>query len=171
MSGIKLAAAAALVACLSAGSAMAQLSAANPRAPIDMSADESQVSVDSCKTVFRGQAEALQDDRRLRAHTITAFAAKSAKGCGDATRLEADGDVYYVTPEQVVRGDHAVYSISSGSIVVTGNVIVLQGKSVARGERLTINVATKEVLMEGPHGRGAPGRVRAVVYPDATAQK
>jgi lipopolysaccharide export system protein LptA len=31
-------------------------------------------------------------------------------GCGDVDHVEADGDVYFVTPEQTVRGDHAVYT-------------------------------------------------------------
>jgi lipopolysaccharide export system protein LptA len=171
MSGFKLAAAALLAASLTGGAALAQISTSNPNAPIDVSADESEVSTDSCKTIFRGDAEALQDKTRLRAHSITAYAAKTAKGCGDATRLEADGDVYYVTPDQVVRGDHAVYSTAARTIVVTGNVIVVQGKNVARGERLTVQIATGAATMEGPKGRGTPGRVRAVVFPDQSQKQ
>ena len=85
--------------------------------------------------------------------------------CGATERIEAEGDVFYVTPEQVARGDHAVYSASLGVIVLTGNVIVVQGKNVIHGDRLTIKVATREAQMESDaKGRGVPGRVRAVLY-------
>jgi lipopolysaccharide export system protein LptA len=175
MSGKTLAAALVLTASLAmgglGGGALAQVSTSNPNAPIDISADEAEVVKDSCKTVWRGDAEALQDKTRLRARSITAFAAKKGDSCGDTTRLEADGDVYYVSPEQVVHGDHAVYNQSAGTVVVTGSVIVVQGKNVARGERLTIQVRTQAVTLEGPKGRGTPGRVRAVVFPDTTPQQ
>ena len=170
MSGMKLAAAAALAASLMAGGAWAQMSATNPKAPIDVTADGAEVLKDECKSTWKGDAEALQNDARLRAHTITGFFFKKADGCGDMTRLEADGDVYYVTPQQTVRGDHAVYTAGSGTIVVTGNVVVVQGKNVARGDRLTYQVSSGAMQLDGPKGRGAGGRVRAVIFPDS-AQK
>jgi lipopolysaccharide export system protein LptA len=156
---------------LLAGGALAQVSTTNPKAPIDITADQAQVVKAECKSVWAGDAEALQSESRLRAKSITAYAAKKGDSCGDTNRLEADGDVYYVTPEQVVRGDHAVYAASSDTVVVTGNVIVLQGKNIARGDRLTIQVKTGAVQMDGPKGRGSSGRVRGVFYPDSTPQK
>lgn len=168
MSGIKRAAIAAAVglgAMMAGDAAWAQL-ASNPNAPIDISADEMEVIKAQCKSVWRGDAEALQDRRRLRARSITAYATKKGDDCGDTNRLEAEGDVYFVTPEQVIRGDHAVYNQSSDTVVVTGNVIVVQGKNVARGDRLTVRVSTGAVQMESSaKGRGNGNRVRGVFYP------
>ena len=76
--------------------------------------------------------------------------------------MEADGHVFYVTPKQNARGDHAVYSAAADQIVLTGNVIVAQGHDVARGEKLTIKISTREAKMEA-----GSGRVRGVFYPDA----
>ncbi len=139
-------------------------------APVDMSADEAEVVNSKCVTTWRGSAEALQGDSRIRANTITAYLKpKGAPGpggqanCGGTDRIEADGDVFYVTPTQIARGDHAVYSADAGQIVLTGNVIVVQGKDVARGDRLTIEVATREGHLDAP-AKG--GRVRAVFYPN-----
>ena len=87
--------------------------------------------------------------------------------CGGTERIEADGDVFYVTPDQIAHGDHAVYTADADQIVMTGNVIVVQGKNVVRGDRLTIQVATREAQMESDaKGRGTPGRVRGVFYPN-----
>ena len=49
---------------------------------------------------------------------------------------------------------------------MTGDVIVAQGKNVARGDKLTIKVSTKQFTMESnATGAGTPNRVRGVFYP------
>jgi len=150
-------------------------------APIDITADEAEVIQSKCVAIWRGAAEALQGKTRLRADTITVYSkvkaaqGKGQAGCGGTDRIEADGNVYYVTPQQNARGDHAVYSQSADQIVITGNVVVVQGDNVARGDRLVIKVSTREAKMES-NVRGArkQGRVRGVFYPSqgdqATAQ-
>ena len=101
-----------------------------------------------CLAIWRGAAEALQGDSRLRADTISVYGRPKGTGssgqpaCGGTDRIVAEGHVYYVTPQQHVRGDKAVYTEASDEIVVTGDVIVVQGDDVARGQRLTINVTT-----------------------------
>jgi lipopolysaccharide export system protein LptA len=167
------------------GTAMAQTPAAsgnNSSAPVDISADEQEVINSQCKTIFRGSVEVLQDQARMRANTMTVFnrrlapdkPATSASGgakCGDVDRVEADGNVFYVTPEQTVRGEHAVYDYATDTIVVTGDVVAVRGQDVARGDRMTIRTKTNDVKMESnTTGRGKP-RVRAVLYPSDKDKK
>jgi lipopolysaccharide export system protein LptA len=162
--------AAALIVALTgaAASASAQI-ATNSKAPIDITANEAEVVNAQCSTTWRGNAEALQDKTRLRADTIRVFAKPKGKGangqpdCGATERIEADGHVYYVTPNQNARADRAVYTAASDEVVMTGDVIVVQGSDVARGERFTINTKTHEAKMQAGSGGG---RVRAVIYPD-----
>ena len=157
--------------------------------PMDISADNGTFDNATCVSTWSGAAEVLQGTARLRANTIKAFFKKkpaapgaaaaaassntSALGmpggtqsnCGATERVEADGDVFYVTPEQNARGDHAVYSADGAQIVMTGDVIVVQGKSVIHGDRLVIQTATHEAQMESTaKGRGTPNRVRAVLF-------
>ncbi|HEY5070668.1 MAG TPA: LptA/OstA family protein [Caulobacteraceae bacterium] len=146
-------------------------------APIDITADEAEVVSSKCVAIWRGSAEALQDNTRLRADTISVYSKPKGVGqngqpaCGGTDRVVADGRVYYVTPQQHVRGDHAVYSAATDEIVITGDVIVVQGKDVARGDRLTIKVSTREAKMESKvTGAGMPGRVRGVFYPEQNNQ-
>ena len=159
--------AAALLFCAAAVSA--QISGAS-KSPIDITANEAEVVNAKCLAIWRGNAEALQDKTRLRADTITVHSRPKATGangqpdCGPTERIEADGHVYYVNPDQNARSDHAVYTAASDEVVMTGNVIVVQGADVARGERFTINVTTHQAKMEA--GGGSGGRVRAVIYPD-----
>jgi len=166
------------------GVAMAQTPAAsgsNSSAPVDISADEQEVINSQCKTIFRGAVEVLQDKARMRAATMTVYNRRKTPGktssptgnndCGDVDRVEADGNVFYVTPEQTVRGDHAVYTYDNDTIIVTGDVVAVQGQDVARGDRMTIKTKTNDVKMESnATGRGKT-RVRAVLYPSDKDKK
>ncbi|HEY2179624.1 MAG TPA: LptA/OstA family protein [Caulobacteraceae bacterium] len=146
-------------------------------APIDITANQAEVINSKCLAIWRGAAEALQGDSRLRADTISVYAAPKGVGadgqpsCGGTQKVVADGHVYYVTPTQNARGDHAVYLANADEIVLTGDVIVVQGKDVARGDKLTIKTKSKQFIMESRAGGTSHiGRVRGVVYPDKQAQ-
>ncbi|MGA0602570.1 LptA/OstA family protein [Caulobacter sp. KR2-114] len=169
----------AMVAILSlaaAGPALAQLDSRST-APIDTTANEMEVVNSKCLVIFRGAAEALQGKSRLRANTISVYShtksvqANGAPVCGGTDRIEADGNVYFVTTDQNARGDHAVYSNASDQVVMTGNVIVVQGNNVARGDKLTYNLSTKAARLEsGAANVGSARRVRGVFYPEPKDQ-
>lgn len=105
---------------------------------------------------LRGAAELTQGRNRLRADQISGLNQNAN------SRLQASGNVYFVTPEQTIRGDNAVYTTGDDMIVVTGDVILTQGQNVATGSRLTYNVRTETARLEG----GSSGRVRGVFYPE-----
>lgn len=122
---------------------------------------------------LRGRAELIQAANRLRADNISVHFSERAgggtgtfgSGTGDAERINADGNVYFVTPTEVVRGDNAVYTFADDTIVVTGDVIVTQGENVMTGSRLTVQVAAGRSTMDGqPSANGR--RVRGVFYPE-----
>ena len=95
---------------LVSGAAHAQI-ANDSSAPVDVSADEQEVINSQCKQIFRGNVEVLQDKARLRAAVINVYNKRKggtgSGSCGDAERLEADGDVFYVTADQTVRAELA----------------------------------------------------------------
>ncbi|OXE36778.1 MAG: organic solvent tolerance protein OstA [Phenylobacterium zucineum] len=167
-----------------ASSAKAQLSQ-NSDAPVDITADQLEVVNTQCLATYRGAAEALQDTARLRADVLKIFyktrqaptgpqtaAARAAGATGamggkcdsQLDRMEATGTVYYVTPQQRVRGDSALYEAGSDTIVISGDVIAIQGQNVLRGAKLVIKVSTGDAQMQSS-GRGKAGRVRTVIYP------
>ena len=160
-----------------AAPAWAQL-AQNSNGPVDLTADELEVVNNDCAAIWRGSAEALQDTARLRADVLKIYNLKgppkaggTGPNCGEVDRMEALGNVYYVTPQQRVRGDNAVYQATADTIVFTGDVIAVRGKNVLRGSRLTINVKTNAAQMESnAKGRNSPNRVRGVLYPKDKTQ-
>jgi len=153
------------------GPASAQL-ATNSKAPVDLTADTTDVFNDQCLQVWKGNAEALQADARMRTDLLKIYLAKKAKGggssesCGELSRIEAQGSVFYVTTDRRVRGDAAVYEAANDTLTVSGDVVAVQDKNVLRGERMVINTKTGEGHMIGAGtGRNAPNRVRGVFYP------
>ena len=156
----------------SGGAAFAQV-ASDSSAPVDISADEQENINSQCRTIFRGNVEMLQDKSRLRASVVNAYSTRKpgaqagANACGDVDHVEAEGDVYFVNQAQTVRGDRAVFTYANDTIVITGNVIVVRGQDVARGDRMTVNTKTNDVKLESnAKGRGKAGRVRSVIYPE-----
>jgi lipopolysaccharide export system protein LptA len=161
---------------LASGAAVAATPAQGPGAglspsahgPIDIGAESSTYNNTTCESTWNGAVEVLQGDTRLRANAMHVFmshkTATSADqaGCGNAQRIEADGNVFYVTPDQRARGDHAVYNADENLIVMTGNVILVQGKNVVHGDKLTIHTVTRAAEMQ------SSSRVRAVFYQDET---
>jgi lipopolysaccharide export system protein LptA len=109
---------------------------------------------------LRGRAEVVQGQNRLRADVISGSGVNS-----EIDRIEASGNVYFVTPEQTIRGDRAVFTLSDNEVVMTGDVIVTQGENVMTGGRLTYNPATRAVTMAGGAGSNG-GRIRGVFYPE-----
>jgi lipopolysaccharide export system protein LptA len=155
---------------LLAGSAWAQL--APGKGPIDISADSQTADNERHMTTYKGRVEALQGQDRMRANQLdiffksggakpkTATATGGAGGFGDIDRMEATGDVYFVTPTEVIRGDKAVYSADADTITMTGDVVATRGENVERGSMLIVHVSSKTTEMVGNHGR-----VRTVIYP------
>ena len=66
-----------------------------------------------------------------------------------------------------MRGDRAVYNLGNGEIVVTGNVVLTQGKNVLTGSRLVYNINTEAARMDGAPRGAAGSRVQGVFYPNA----
>ncbi|HUO22411.1 MAG TPA: LptA/OstA family protein [Caulobacteraceae bacterium] len=172
---------------VAADPARAQL--AGGKGPIDVTADQLEMVDAQHLAIWRGNVEALQDGDRLVADVLNVyFSGKANPGApgapappptpagppgagsigsdwGDVQRLVADGHVFYVTKDQTARGDHAVYEAAPDTIVMTGDVVLVQGQNVVKGDRLTIDVKTNHAqVFSNVQGRNHPERVRGVFY-------
>ncbi len=133
--------------------------------PIDISSDEFEYVDAENRAVFRGSVEAIQGESRMRSPVLTIFYAPGA-GASRGTqiqRMEADGPVYYVTPQQNARGDHATYTAADNTMVLTGNVVLVQEKNVMQGDKLTVDTKTNHAVLVTNNRSGK--RVRGVFYP------
>lgn len=126
--------------------------------------------------VLTGQADIRQGDVRLLADKVQIFTDGSEGGLVSTSgfsRMIATGNFYYITPEQEVRGDKAVYTQTDDSFVVTGDVVLLQEDSVVTGGRLNYNLTTREAKIIGDcNGRkcGKGQRVSILIRNSGAAQ-
>jgi lipopolysaccharide export system protein LptA len=85
---------------------------------------------------------------------------------GQVERIEAEGPVHYTTPTQRALGDHGTYIADGKTITLTGNVVVVQDKNVATGDKLVIEQDTGHQVLTSNPGKTTPQRVRTVLYPN-----
>lgn len=128
-------------------------------APIAWGGDDLEITPGGFALI--GRAEITQGGNRLRANRVNL----TTDGDGGVTRVEAIGDVFFVTPTQTARGERANYDLSTDQVVVTGEVILAQGENVIRGGRLVYNVRTETGRMAGAP-TAAGDRVQGVFYPE-----
>ena len=155
-------------------------SKSDPKAPIDITADQLEVHNNDCAYVYTGSAEALQDTSRLRSDVLIAHLEKmnkpkgvgagdtSSSSCGDLVNVEAKGNVYYVSADgRRVHGDNGFYDAANTTVTITGDVTAVDASNnVMRGTKMVYNTQTGEGRVDGSaNGAGAKNRPRGVFYP------
>jgi lipopolysaccharide export system protein LptA len=150
--------------------------------PIDVTSDNYDYRQQERVGVWTGNVEAVQGVARLRTPKLTVYfaprdpnAPKPPPGSaqadvGQVERMEAEGPVHYTTPTQRALGDHGTYIADGDTITLTGNVVVVQDKNVATGDKLVIEQKTGHSVLTSNPGKSAPQRVRAVLYPNQNNQ-
>ncbi|MEO1029556.1 MAG: LptA/OstA family protein [Pseudomonadota bacterium] len=124
--------------------AHAQLSAQG--GPMQIDGNVTEILNKENKVIFSDGVDVVQGDTRMRADKMTIIFGDDESNAitlnsafGDIEEIVAEGDVFFITPDQKARGDEAVYSAELNTIVLSGNVVVTIGSDVARTDCLTID--------------------------------
>ena len=134
--------------------------------PIDISADNVEVFDQQNRMVYSGDVNAVRGLTRIRADRIEVlFEAQDGPGFGPISQLVASGDVFYVTPTEVIRANDGAYNVATEVITMTGDVILTQGCNVSTGHRLVANLQSGVAELVG-NNQANGGRVRSVFFPD-----
>jgi len=150
---------------------------ADTEAPIEITADTMEWLQEEGLAIARGNADAVQGRYRLSGDVLTAHMSEAeGAGFGEIRRIDAEGNVTLSTPDETVRGESGTYDVDKGVAVLVGAVVLTQGDSVMRGERLVMDLVTGRSTLEGvpgsPASAGQPGggRVRAIFTPSKSNQ-
>lgn len=114
--------------------------------PVELKADSLTVDQASGQAVFAGNVVVSQGEMKLSADTIRV---EYAEGSQKIERLHASGNVLLVNASDAAQASEAVYTIDSGEVVMTGDVLLTQGQAAIRGGRLVIDLKTGAGRMEG----------------------
>ena len=124
--------------------------------PVEVVSDQLDVNQSDGTAVFTGNVMVTQGEMKLTAQKIDVIYATS--GQGRIQRLDASGGVTLVNGGEAAEAESAVYEIDSGSVVMTGDVLLTQGQTALAGNKLVIDLRTGTGRMEG--------RVRTVFQTD-----
>ena len=173
----------------------------NSDQPIDIESDVLVVHDAKKYATFKGNVKAVQGTTTLRAteldvHYVGGGGASltgsratgaalpptpSREGAGGEVRpqatqiskIEAKGNVIITSEQdQTTTSDWALYDVPAQIVTVGGNVVLMQGKNVLKGDRLVIDLKTGESRFEnnGKTVAGGGGRIRALFVPKEDAK-
>ncbi|MFT4961082.1 MAG: lipopolysaccharide export system protein LptA [Paracoccaceae bacterium] len=120
--------------------------AADPTLPVEVTADGLDVNQSDGTAVFTGDVLIGQGEMRLSAQRVLVIYNQEE---GGIKRLVASGGVTLVSGPDAAEADKADYTIKSGVIVMTGNVLLTQGQNAMTSQQMTINLITGTANMAG----------------------
>lgn len=125
-------------------------------APVEVAADSLEVDQTTGRAVLTGNVVIAQGALRLSADRVTVDYATTG-GDRRIERLNAVGDVIIVAGADAAEGQEATYTLGTGEILLSGDVLVTQDGATLAGDRLAVNLET---------GAGTvTGRVRTTLQP------
>ena len=128
---------------------------ADPKASVEVSADNLSVDQDSGTAVFSGNVVIGQGDLRLSAGSVRVVYSDST---GDIAQLLATDGVTLVTDSEAAEAATADYNLTTGILTLSGSVLLTQGASALSAEQMTIDLNSGRAQMSG--------RVRTVFQQD-----
>lgn len=137
------------------GSAAAQVSGEG--GPIRVNADRSEVLDKDRKVILIDNVDITQGTARLRADVVTleygsggeTTTSGLSSNFGDIRTMTARGNVFYVTPDLKANGDLGIYVAATDTITLTGNVVMVRGEDVAKGESLVMELSEGKTTLDG----------------------
>ena len=124
--------------------------------PVEVDADNLSVDQGAGTAIFSGNVLVKQGEMRMTAAQVRV----EYNDEGSAIeKMHASGGVTLVSPTDAAEAQDAVYTIESGNVVMTGNVLLTQGNSAISGEKLTVNLKDGTGTMTG--------RVQSIFTPKA----
>ncbi len=120
-------------------------------------------------STFSGGVTVRRGDTTMKAAQIKLFSSKDSEAADQNgfNRMEATGTVYVNSGKQTITGSQAVVDNKAQTIVLSGNVVLSQGKDVLAADRLVIDMATGKARVEQTPGKS----IRMVITPDVKKNK
>jgi lipopolysaccharide export system protein LptA len=119
---------------------------ADTKAPVQVQADQLQVNQSDGSAVFSGNVVVTQSDLVLKAGSVTVIYSADKKGIA---QLQASGGVTLQAGGNAVAANEAIYTVDTGDLVMSGDVLITQGPTSLSGQKLTLSLKTGLGQMEG----------------------
>jgi lipopolysaccharide export system protein LptA len=127
--------------------------------PINVNSDNLFADIKANIGIYTGHVVITQDTLKMRADEVKVIAAN-----GKPTRLEARGNIVFVSPNGSAIGDFGVYDVNAHLITLTGRDVVLtRDQNVMHGTKLEVHTDTDvaQLYSQGENN----GRVQGLFTP------
>lgn len=114
--------------------------------PVEIGADQLRVNNADGTAVFSGNVLVGQGEMRLAAGRVEVTYGTDGRSI---QQLKATGGVTISNLADAAEAQEALYTIDSGVVVLTGDVLLTQGDSALSGQKLTLDLKSGTGVMEG----------------------
>ena len=154
--------------------------------PIHIEADRMVSNEQDSSVVFIGSVDAKQGDLVIRSDEMTVYYVQEKSGAGkknssQVEKLICKGNVEISQGDWLGTGKRMDYFAQDRKVILSGNAKGWQGQNMVSGKSITYYLDEGRSIVEGPttaDGKsgttgetGKPGRVKAVIHPEADAKK
>ena len=126
---------------------------------VDIEADQMQVLEGEQKAIFTGNVDAKRGTVTLNSDKLVVHYRenKQQDGSGktEVTFLDATGHVVIITRNQHITGQWAKMDVKANQVNIGGNVVVRQGKTVIKGQKLFVDLDKNVSQMWGGWVKGS----------------
>lgn len=144
--------------------------------PVDIVADSASLDDTAKKATFKGNVRTVQGGYKINSDLLIVHYKGdlgNSSQAGNATKIEAKHNVHITTPDkQTAKADWATYNAKTEKLVLGGNISLLRGDDLLKGEKLVIDLKTGRSHLENSqraNNSGEKTRVRALFKPRQTA--
>ena len=114
--------------------------------PVTVDADKLSVDDAAGTALFEGNVVVVQGDMTLKAPVVDVSYDQESNVI---TLVHATGGVTITSIGDAAQSAEAVYTIDSGLVVMTGDVLLTQGPNVLSGQKFNLNLTNGTGVMEG----------------------
>ncbi|MDC0094963.1 hypothetical protein OAI58_01630 [Amylibacter sp.] len=114
--------------------------------PVEITANNLSINQTSNSAIFEGTAYVGQGSLRLSADKIVV---SYNQDTGKVTSVEATGKVVFTNGTDIAEAESAIYKIDSGLLSMSGNVLLVQGKSTISGNYLDMDILKNIANLSG----------------------
>jgi len=120
--------------------------AVDTSAAVEVTADSLSVDQDTGTAIFDGNVIIAQGDLRVTAGRVEVVYGQDV---GQISQLLASEGVTFVTADEAAEAQAANYDLTTGLLILTGDVLLTQGASAISAEQMQINVTDGTAVMNG----------------------
>jgi len=126
---------------------------------VDVEADSMEIIDTDHKTIFRGNVVAKRPTDTIKADEMVVSSTDQKQSDGTSKSVtdfvDAKGSVSINTRDAVITGDWCKFDVLHDKLLVGGNVKIVQGQSIVRGQKLDVDLKTFHLQMSGGRVSGS----------------